>query len=920
MSTVEKEVNDQLCTGCGGCENICPTDAITMRENYEGFIMPSVDGSKCVNCKKCLSVCPALNVKHKNSSTPKMFAVRASDNIRGQSSSGGMFTLLAEKVIGNGGVVYGAAFDKNMRLRHISAESSEELAPLKGSKYLQSSTGKVYREIKQQLKNGREVLFTGTPCQVAALYRYLGRKIGNLYTADLLCHGVPSQYLFDKYTDELYQKTYRKKGSAKIKDVRFRDKRFGWSAEHIIADFDKGESYISDLSEDRYLKMFLRNLGLRKSCGSCPFSEFPRQGDISIGDFWGISRISPDSYDGKGTSLVFVNSKKGSKLFASLTDNEIKCEQIKFEPDKLNNRTHAIFPANQNRDRFLSLVKKKAFSQAVDEALSERYDVGIVSNWCAKNFGGSLTQYALYNTAEDMGYSALMIERSEEAPVKANAEMASDIYIDFPYPPYSCAKQYKTNLQMSELNQYCGRFLVGSDQLFQYKLYADLGKFVNLDWADDSKPKTAYAASFGHDRVWGSKDELLEMSYYMKRFDHFSVREKSGVNICREIFGIEVQSVLDPVFLCDPRHYEELIAKSERKLEKKYIASYILDPDENKYNTLKKVIARLGLPEEIYSELGYPPEYVEPLGELNVVQLKIEERLHSIKNCDFFVTDSFHGTCFAILFKKPFISILNTKRGGSRFISLLETFGLENRLIKDADEINEHPELFEDIDYDAVYKILDAERSRCLEWLKDALSLEMSNPKEDGDIVNQIIEIQKKKIADLESRVGFLTDQLDYTLHLLGVDFIKTTDLFKYLEELERVKERYLICISVKDTPGIVFSQELVPLMEKLGLKKSLYEQHWHPYLAVLDRGRNVYESIGEIDQELTFETKLDNLDIELLSSSYKGKNRSEIIIDGKDYSKDIRGLNIVVYDRKCGCIADSVSFDTNTSAMTCSR
>ena len=143
MSTVEKEVSEELCTGCGACENICPTDAIALKENSEGFIMPSVSANKCINCKQCLSICPALNEKYKNDHLPEIYAVQASDEIRMQSSSGGVFTLLAEKVIADGGVVYGAAFDKNMQLRHTSAEKNEQLIPMRGSKYLQSDVGKV---------------------------------------------------------------------------------------------------------------------------------------------------------------------------------------------------------------------------------------------------------------------------------------------------------------------------------------------------------------------------------------------------------------------------------------------------------------------------------------------------------------------------------------------------------------------------------------------------------------------------------------------------------------------------------------------------------------------------------------------------------------------------------------------------------
>ena len=603
MNNNVRSVNDSACTGCGGCENICQFDAIKMAENLEGFIVPYVDDKKCINCGQCLKICPALNVRHNNFSSPDLYAAWArNDDVRLSSSSGGLFALLSQLVISEGGIIYGAAFDDKMQLRHIAVDSIEKLEALKGSKYVQSSIGKIYRDIKIKLEDGIKVLFSGTPCQVAALRSYLGKEYDNLYAVDVICHGVPSQYELKRYLDELKHRL-GVPDNAQVRKINFRDKRFGWTSEHIVVEFTDGTVYHSDISKDNYIKMFFRNLGLRKSCSDCPFSDYPRQGDISIGDFWGVSKIDTALNDGKGTSLVLINTEKGKDLFAKLSNGDVFVQQIDFDPQKIRNRTKALYPPNKNRTRFFALLKQKNFNTSVDMALNGTYDVGIVSNWYAANFGGSLTQYALYHTVEDMGFSALMIERPADSLDKTSIESVRNIYIEMPYPPYAYAKQYGTKEQMRELNKCCEKFLVGSDQLFQYTLYSRLGKYVTLDWVNDTKLKVAYAASYGHDRIWGNREGLAEMAYFIQKFDYFSVREESGVEITKNNFKVIPQVVLDPVFLCKQQHYDDLIARSERALPEKYIAGYILDPDKNKCDIIKYVKAKKQLPEEIYSEL-----------------------------------------------------------------------------------------------------------------------------------------------------------------------------------------------------------------------------------------------------------------------------------------------------------------------------
>ncbi len=904
------QLPDAACTGCGGCRNICPKDAILLKPDKEGFLMPFVDAAKCIGCGACEKACPALHYTSESSGSPEIYAIRANNKIRSISSSGGVFQLLARPFVLNGNAVFGAAFDENMQLRHTVATTEAGLKPLRGSKYLQSDTGLVYRQVQERLKKGQKVLFVGTPCQIAAL-KNIVKDAENLYTMDLLCHGVSSQQVFDNYLAGVAR-------NRKAKYVSFRSKRFGWSCQSIHIDFTDGTSYDGNVKNDVFEKLFHHNLGLRKSCANCPFAEFTqRPGDLTIGDFWGISKIDPSCHDGRGTSLVLVNNEKGRELLEMINaqgERVLEVKKMELDREKLGNRLKAEYPHSKNRERFLKFAGHMPVKNAYPKAVTNRFDIGLVSNYYAINFGGSLTQYALYHVLEDLGYNVLMIERPKSTRDRASLKSMEVIYKEIPYPEEALAPQYDTRADMRALNDRCDMFVVGSDQLFQYGLYQALDKFVGLDWAADNKKKFAYAGSFGHDFIWGDQKELAEMAYFMKKFDAFSVREESGVDICRDSYGIDAEWVLDPVFLVDRKHYDTLIAKSERELPERYIGSYILDPSTEKKNILSYAIEKTGMPAEIYSELGYNPDYIKPLEGLNVIQLKVEERLQSIANCDLFVTDSFHGTCFAIITKRPFVSILNSKRGASRFYSLLSMFGLENRLITSLDDLKKHPELFEPIDYTGVYEVLNAERERCLNWLKTQLEAEkVIKPLSDYDMMMERYMQQEKKLNAMSRCLQMLMKE--------SGRFISTVnDLHEYLQQLEKDKQRYLIAVSVKDTPGFCIDETITQELSALGFKISLQDKHWHSYLGVLNKGKLAAEAISKTHEAVSYSDKFNKKTLRVVSKSFKGGNLSSIVFDGREYSCNKRGLNIFVYDLKDDCPLDSVCFDTHSRTLECYR
>ncbi len=278
-------VSDAVCTGCSACMNVCPYDAIRMQYNEEGFLMPFVEETKCVNCGKCTQKCPALHMRHKNRKFPTVFAAMANDDIRSESSSGGMFTLLAEKILDQGGLVCGAAFDDHFRLSHVLIDSKADLEPLKKSKYAQSNIDYVYREIRDALDKGQKVLFTGTPCQIAGARAAIGYGYRHFYAIDILCHGVPSEIVFRKYIEEVSVQHTGQKSA--LKNIQFRNKDFGWNCNTIFLEFEGCDRpYVNSASGgDMFEYTYHHCLSLRKSCGECKFAVYPRQGDISIGDF-----------------------------------------------------------------------------------------------------------------------------------------------------------------------------------------------------------------------------------------------------------------------------------------------------------------------------------------------------------------------------------------------------------------------------------------------------------------------------------------------------------------------------------------------------------------------------------------------------------------------------------------------------------
>jgi len=299
------------CCGCGACAQKCPKQCITMQTDPEGFLYPEVDAAACVQCGLCEQACPILQAQTYPQPEKAYAAFAKDEQLRKQSSSGGVFSLLAGEILHRNGVVFGAAFDDGFQVHHIAVSAEADLEKLRGSKYTQSRIGNAYIEAQSFLKAGRSVLFTGTACQIAGLHAFLGKDYVNLYTADVLCHGVPSPKLWERYLQD-----QEGGNNAKVRRVNFRDKTGGWKHYSVQLQFENGRAYQVRFQEDGYMRLFLGNICLRPACHECKFKSLTRPSDITIGDCWDVEKSLPDMDDDRGTSVVLVRTERGKELLS----------------------------------------------------------------------------------------------------------------------------------------------------------------------------------------------------------------------------------------------------------------------------------------------------------------------------------------------------------------------------------------------------------------------------------------------------------------------------------------------------------------------------------------------------------------------------------------------------------------------------
>ena len=392
--------NKQDCCGCSACVQRCPKQCIALHQDEEGFLYPKVDMETCIDCGLCEKVCPVLHQAEERVPLEVFAAKNPNEEIRYESSSGGIFTLLAEQTIEAGGVVFGVKWNEHFEAVHAYTETKEGLAAFRGSKYVQSQVGETFKQAEQFLKQGRQVLYSGTPCQIAALKLFLRKEYENLLAVDIICHGAPSPGVFRWYlSEEIAQEAARQSGEKiqfrsslpipsiakadvlareqgfEIEDIRFRDKRVGWKKYSFVLSLKPlskvttaGEKNSVSLSytlhENSFMKGFLRNIYLRPSCYACPAKSGKSGSDITLADYWRIQHLMPKFDDDRGVSALTINTEKAQKVM-QIIGAEIYSAPYEDLCAKNPSLLHSCgIPAN--RSRFFA-TSKKGFHQRIDD-------------------------------------------------------------------------------------------------------------------------------------------------------------------------------------------------------------------------------------------------------------------------------------------------------------------------------------------------------------------------------------------------------------------------------------------------------------------------------------------------------------------------------------------------------------------------
>lgn len=691
LKNIQSVIDLNKCTGCMACAESCPAGAISYATSHDSFRYPKIDENKCIRCGKCLQSCTGFYNENPIQNTI-CYAIQANDDDRKNSSSGGFFSVISRYYLENDGVVCGAAFI-NGKVKHILIDSIKKIDLLKRSKYIQSDCHECYPKIKNVLAKGKKVLFVGTPCQCSAVKRLFPFE-EQLLVIDILCMGVPSQALFDKYMAEEFHNNIPT-------DINFRNKtKYGWNQNLVLEILFGDKRFLIDNTQSSYYGAFLNGYSIRNSCTSCEYAGKKRVGDITIGDFWEIESIDPHFDDHIGTSLVLINSPKGNALYKEIHSRLKKVKDFDINiAYKINPILKFPTIVSSKQREFVKNIYNKSLKENFTHLKNNTADCGIINYWWCNDNGAILTAFALQKLLDEMGYSSRLINVCPENQLKQRSRGISS---QFEKKYLFSTEQIITDEQFKALNNSFKHFIVGSDQVFRAEWVSNR---YFLDFVSLEKNKIAMSASFGKSELGVPKTREWEIIYYLSRFNSVSIRELSGISLCNQI-GIKSEYVIDPVFLINTNIYIDLINDTNEAVrEKSYLFAYFRDPSEFKKKATYKLASEYNI--DVFVADDNTP---------------VEIFLKRIYNSFLVITDSYHGLCFSIIFNKNYVCYKNKLRGNDRLDTLVSVLKIPEQKFANENDLDVSQQLNAKIDWSLVNSEIANQRTRGQKWLNNALN------------------------------------------------------------------------------------------------------------------------------------------------------------------------------------------------------
>lgn len=649
-------------------------------------------------------------------SYPEVYAVtNKNEGLREKSSSGGVFSALADAVISNGGVVFGAAFSKDFKnVEMTAADNENDLEKLRGSKYSKANVGDTYREAVEYLRQGREVFYTGSACHIAGLKKYLAGKFSNddqawdnLYTMDIICHGACVPDLWRKYLE------YREgRADAKAKNVSFRNKRLGWHDFSLSIEFDNGLRYERSFKSDYYYHyyLYMENIALMPLCYACPYKGIDnRIADITAGDFWGCENISPELDDNRGLSLALTNSRKGKILIerAKKYLNIYALSEVKKKAALDRNSFLRVYPDMHPRhEEFMKDLDMMNFEQLGKKYIESKADrlnrQVMLINFCHRdfpvNYGQTLLGFALYRAVENFGYQPIIA-----AYTKRPDWMRGWYYTRYYFPDrkthFSKSFSKTTDVLKQQeirvvqcfdetdifrLSEICDRYIVGGDAVWRPAHYDPV---FYLNFGRPDKLRISYAASIANYDEEQRQTYCQMFTQIENNLDYISTREEKTVSYMQELAGIErAVNVCDPVFLLDRPQWEAVEHQPHMGTEERYVIAYIFS-DAHEYDSIIEAVKKKYSCNRV---IWIPTGSTLDDRKISENGIGADEFIWLIHHAAAVVTNSFHGMAFSILFERDFFIIKRKEeslKGDVRFSDLLEMTGLEARQITEAEEV-----------------------------------------------------------------------------------------------------------------------------------------------------------------------------------------------------------------------------------------